>query len=200
MSINPKEYKPGQFVSMLLERGAPPTVTVPFPRRGSMGEVLAEVTIRPLSQTEEDVAFANAAKYVARLLGGDKDSLPWPEDELRHNARCAEILAVACRQKEDPSKPVFEDPRETRFFSTDELGQLMLASAEVKDKSWPGMRELMVKGEVDVWARYIAEGAPEHPFISFTRIQVEHLASSLARRLVELLDSNPTSSSGSDSE
>lgn len=189
---------PSELVGLLITRGRMPRATVPFPRYDEQGQVITNVTVRLLNQAEEDAACANASLYAARMMSQGNQT-PWKEEDLVHNARAAEILAVACRHPDDPTRPFFEHgPAETRLFLTDELGQLMLTYAELKENAYKGLRD-MSKAEMDAWVKKLAEGALSYPFVSFSRAKLEELCVLLAMALEERRDSSSTPTSSSTS-
>jgi hypothetical protein len=175
MAGPPQGIKPSALVARLLAEGTVPNATVDFPRRNAQGEPICKVYIRLLDQVEEDCALANAAQYVDRMLKDGKN-LPWKAEELEHNARCAEILAEACRNPDDPERKFFEvGVAETRLFTTDELSQLMLVYASLKEQAWPALRR-MDPEEFEAWVQIISEGAMAYPFSQFSRAKLEAFA------------------------
>ncbi len=192
MKEPPKGMKPGHLIAKILAQGVVPNRTVPFPRRSASGEVIANVYVRLLDQNEEDCALANAAIYVEAKLKDGKN-LPWKAEDLEHNARCAEILAAACRDPEDPEQPFFEcHVADTRRFTTDELSQLMLVYAELKEESWPSLKEL-TEDEMESWVEVIAKGVLERPFSLFSRAKLERFAAWCVTSLVEGREPSETS-------
>lgn len=176
--------EPSAFVAALIANSEPPAVTVPFPRNGRDGKPLAHLQIRLLTQAEEDLCFANARRYVAQLTEGEGD-IKWKPEELEHNARASEILAVACRKADDATKPFFEHGVvDTRQFVTDELGQLMLVYARVKEDRWPALNS-MSADEFNKWVDIVAEGAVDYPFSFFSRTKLETFCDLLATSLVD---------------
>ena len=103
----PKEGAAGELVQRLISRGVLPHSVVDYPRYDDTGLSVAKVHVRLLTVTEQDKALANARLYVERLLASSKkdQALDWRPDELEHNARITEVLATACREPDDPSKP-----------------------------------------------------------------------------------------------
>lgn len=200
----PKNVPPSALFAELLSRGRPPFLVVDFPRFDEAGEPIAKVHVRLLTVREEDLALANARKYVSEQLRTRSEDLPWRPEELEHNARVTELLAVACRDAEDPSKPFFPmgviDLRQ--HFTAEEIGVLAAHYAELKSRTHPRLRE-MTEEEMDEWLRVIAEGAMANPFAFFSveRLQTlcEYAARCLAEKVALSTGPNPTPSSSSES-
>jgi hypothetical protein len=160
--------------------------------------------LRLLTVREEDLALANARRYVAQQLQAKADDLPWRPDELEHNSRVTELLAVACRDPDDPSKPFFGlGVVEARQHCTaEELGVLAAHYAKLKTQTHPNLRDLSEE-EMDAWLKTIAEGWVQNPFAYFSsREQLETLLEYAAKCLAEkdalLIGQSPTPSSSSD--
>lgn len=192
--------EPSAFIAGLIASSTPPAAVVPFPRLRPDGTPVANVMVRLLSQAEEDLAFANARRYVAQLTEGEGE-LKWKPEELEHNARASEILAVACRKEDDASSPFFEHGVvDTREFVTDELGQLMLVYGRLKEDRWPALSD-MSADEFNKWVDVVAEGALDYPFSFFSRTKLETFCDSCVTALVDARDAFRTaitsSSSGS---
>lgn len=196
MAGPPKTLKASALVAKLLAEGAVPNATIDFPRRRPGGEPICKVYVRLLDQVEEDLCLANAAQYTDRMLKDGKN-LPWKAEELEHNARCSEILAVACRNPDDPERPFFEfGVAETRLFTTDELSQIMLVYMSLKEEAWPALRS-MASEEFEAWVTTIAEGSLAYPFSQFSRAKLETFADSCAKSLVAVRESFRTEMSSS---
>lgn len=200
----PKDLTPSQIVADLLARGRPPFMLVNFPRFDESGEPICKVHLRLLTLHEEDVALGRARKYVRSLLQEKVDDLPWRPEELEHNARVVEILAVACREPGDPEKPLFRHgaPEARRYFTSDEIGVLANHYATLKLRTHPRLSE-MTDTEMDEWIRVIAQGWAQNPFAYFSREQLETLcgyaARCLAAREAQPTGQSQTPSSSSDS-
>ena len=191
---------PSAFVAALIARANRPHAIIPFPLVDHDGKPVAEVYIRGLSQSEEDLAFANAQVYAEDLLRKPEQTR-WKPEDLEQNARASEILAVCCRKVDDPTQPFFEHGVvDTREFETEVLGQLYNAYGELKEKFYPRLSTL-TKEEFDAWISLIAEGAEALPFHSYSRTQLEALCRSAVMCLVDARATirTLTDSSGSDS-
>ena len=176
--------EPSAFIAMLIASASRPHAIVDLPLADSLGKPVAQIYVRGLSQSEEDIAFANARAYVARLTKSDEESR-WRPEELEQNARASEILAVACRKADDPSLPFFENGVvDTREFETEVLGQLFNAYGELKEKFFPRVSSLTV-AEFEEWISLIAEGAESLPFHFYSRTQLEALCRSAVTSLVD---------------
>lgn len=175
---------PSAFVAALIAKAHRPHAVIDFPLADADGKPVARVHIRGLSQAEEDLAFANARAYTAALTKGDGEDR-WQPEELEHNARASEILAIACRKEDEPSRPFFEHGVvDTREFETDVLGQLMNAYDELKESYYPRITTL-TQAEFDAWVNVIAEGAESLPFSRYSRTQLEALCRSSVTSLVD---------------
>ena len=175
---------PSAFVVQLLARAARPHKIVDF-LRDAEGNAAVQIHIRGLSQEEQDLCFANALEYVIRLQASGVDATGWDTNDLEHNSRASEILAVACRKLDDPSKPFFEHGVvDTRQFGTEELGQLINAYNELKQEFYPELNKLDEK-TFEMWIDLIAEGAAKLPFHALSRETLEALARSALLSLVD---------------
>ncbi len=183
-SAAPGAHGPSRF-SQMLTRAVVPNSVVDFPLRDAAGEPLCKVFIRPLTQREQDNARINAATYVARMAKGSEE-LKWRPEELEENALAAEILAIACREADDPSKPLFDlGVIDARECSTETLAMLFNAYNEVREKAYPTLSQM---DEDSMWAmvRVLEEGAREHPFTHTSRVRVEAFATWAAKSLASL--------------
>lgn len=93
----PSDVPASLVVRELIARGKPPSVVVDFPMFDEAGKPIAKVRIRLLTDHEQTMALANARAEVARLVKDASRDLPWRPEEMEHNTRATEILAVACR-------------------------------------------------------------------------------------------------------
>lgn len=191
MTAPPKDRRLGETMARIVSRGILPHATVDFPRWDDLGQPVARVYLRPLTQAELDMARANARAYVQRVLGNDKTAATWRPEELEDNATAAEILAVACRNVDDPSKPFFEHgAMETRECTTEELAMLFNSYNEIREKSYPTFRE-MTDVEAAAWLKALEEDAEAFPFSRISRAKLEafcvwasKFSASVARQLV----------------
>lgn len=91
------ETSAGAVVMELISKGKPPSVVLDFPRHDANGNPVCKVRLRRLTNLEMIDALANARQELGRLVKKG-DELPWRPDEMEHNLRAFEILAVACRR------------------------------------------------------------------------------------------------------
>lgn len=176
--------EPSAFVAGLLMRTARPHKIVDFPAYDDTGKAITQVFVRGLTVEEEAVAWANAARNVGRLLGDGKD-LPWRPENVEHNARAQELLAVACRKVDDPSQPFFEHGIvDVRQFDVEQLGQLLATYEEVKELYYPTLAS-MTEDEFEAWVAMIARGAEAFPFSSVSPSKLATIVSSIAKSLLE---------------
>lgn len=185
----PRDVPPSELVRRLIDRGRPQSALVDYPRFDEAGKVICQVRLRALTEGELENALANARRETARLLrsAGD-EALPWRPEELEHNARATEILAIACRNPdtEHGDKPFFEHGViEVRQYCTQqELGVLLNAYAAMVDKTHPNLNDL-TESEMRAWVDVIAKGVVENPFDYFSRARLEILCGFFARCLAE---------------
>lgn len=199
----PGDITPRALVSLLLSRGRPPCAVVDFPRFDEAGKPIGKVAVRLLTVTEEDLALANARKYVSEKLRTNEADLPWRPEELEHNARIMEILAIACRDAENMEEPFFAGGvfEARKFFNSDEMGALARVYAKLKTETHPALKSLSEQ-EMEEWISTLAEGWDAFPFALLSREQVEILCEHCVRSLVEtralLTSATATNSSSSD--
>jgi hypothetical protein len=173
MAKLPKDMPPGRMLQRIIERGRLPNATIDFPRYDAEGNAVAQVYLRPLTQGEVDGARANAIAYVAEVLSSQRKP-DWKPEELEDNAFIAEILAVACRDPDDQSKPFFEHGVvEARMHcTTEEMAMLFAAYNEVREKSYPALRE-MSEAELLQLMRLLEEDAEQFPFWRVSRSKLQ---------------------------
>lgn len=207
MAGPPKDVKRGRLFAQIVARGRIPNATVDFPRYDENGKAAGRVYLRPLTQRELDCARANAYAYVAEILAGKNESR-WKPEELEDNATVAEILAVACRDPEDPDKPFFElGVIETRDCTSDEMSMLFASYNGIRERSYPTL-STMTEDEMWQWTRALEEGADDFPFSRISRAKLEAYCAWAARSLVTLArlwagttsNSSPASPSSDDTQ
>lgn len=209
MAMPPKERRVGALMQQIISRGRLPHATVDFPRYDDLGQAVARVYLRPLTQYELDVCRANARAYVHGLLRDGSGNATWKPEELEDNATAAEILAVACRDPEDPGKPFFQyGVVETRECTTEELSMLFRDYNIIREKSYPTFRE-MTDAEALGWLKALEEDAEAFPFSRVSRsmleafcVWVSRYAASITRQLLGTISrpSPASPSSTSDTE
>ena len=201
MAHPPPGRRVGEVMARIIDRGRLPHATVDFPRLDDLGQPVARVYLRPLTQAELDVARANARAYVHRILGDPKNGVPWKPEELEDNATAAEILAVACRNADDPARPFFEHgAMETRECTTEELAILFNHYNVIRERSYPTFRE-MTDAEAAAWLKALEEDAESFPFSLTSRSRLEafcvwaaRFSGSLARQLLGTTSSSSPAS------
>ncbi len=147
----------------IINRGKLPFERVPFPRYDDEGKPVEYVRIRVLSQFELDNARANAAAYVAECLDG-KRKAAWRPEELEDNAVLAEIMAVACRDPDDPEQKFFPyGVIEARQCSSDELAMLFRCYNDIREKAYPTLSEL-TEAQMEALLSAMVEDADKVPF------------------------------------
>jgi len=206
MALPDKSIPAAGLFASVISRGRLPNATVDFPRYDAEGKAVAQVYVRVLTQREQDLARANACKYVADVLSGARNEVKWKPDELEDNALAAEILAVSCRNADDPEKPFFQhgiiDARD--HCTPDELGILLAVYAGLREKHYPALRT-MSEDEMWAWTKVLEEGADAFPFSRLSRAKLEGYCvwaakslASLARVLTGTMSSTSPSSPSSD--
>jgi len=182
----PKGMSPSSVVADLISRGRPPFKVIDFPRFDVDGNSICKVFIRLLSVREEDLALANARRYVAGIVGKG-DDLGWKPEELEYNARVTEIVAIACRDADDPSKPFFENGviEAREHFNAEEFGVLAATYARLKDSTHPKLLEL-TESELEDWVTTIAKGVLADPFAYLPHARLAILCEYCVRSLVEV--------------
>lgn len=185
----PRDVPPSELVRRLIDQGRPKSALVDYPRFDESGKVVCRVRLRALTEGELESALANARRETARLLASvGEDALPWRPEELEHNTRCAEILAVACRNPEPgpngEDRPFFEHGvlEVRQYCEPGELGVLMNAYATMVDKKHPNLSDLS-ESEMRAWVDVIAKGVAEFPFAYFSRDQLETLCEFCAKSM-----------------
>lgn len=158
----PKDITPSQLVQALITKGRLPFAVVDVPRFDAAGESVGKVCIRLLTMREQDNALANARAYVAKQIEGT-EKVSWRPEELEDNARIAEIMAVACRDPDDPERPFFGSVLDTRELTTTELGTLAATYAGLVDRAHPSLT-LMTEEECEQWIAMVSEGTLADPF------------------------------------
>lgn len=184
-NLNPAKVAPGVLVQRLINAGKLPHSTVPYPRFDDLGKPACHVHLRLLTTSELDECLVKAkvhAQSLARKVGAGEDL---KSEELEYNARITEILALACRDPEDPGRPFFEHgASEARLYCTaEELGSLANEYAKLATER-PGLSDLS-EDEMDTFLRAVAEGAQQFPFSYCSRGQLETLLIFASRRLAE---------------
>lgn len=182
----PRDKGPSELLQILISRTRAPSVVIDFPRYDpATGEPVQKVMIRTLTLLEEDSALARGRRYAAAALQ-QKTSEEQPE-ELAHNAKLAEVIAIAARDPEDPAKPFFRyGVGELREFCTaEEIGTLARAYARLRDETHPRLRDLN-KDDLEAWIDTIGEGVLGDPFSYFSHAKLATLCEYAVTSLVAL--------------
>jgi hypothetical protein len=105
-------------------------------------------------------------------------------NDLEHNERMIEILALACRDSEDPEKLFFEGgPMEVRLFTSDEIGVLAAQYARLKEEN-PRITE-MTKQDFDSLLQYFVKEVDSFPFSFLPRATLETFTEQCVRCLAK---------------
>lgn len=197
------ERRVGENMARIISRGRLPHAVVDFPRYDDLGVPVGKVYLRPLTQFEQDLCRVNAAAYIQRTMGDQKIDPRWKPEEFEDNAVLAEILAIACRDADEPEKPFFTyGVTETRECTTDELAMLVASYNAIREKSYPTFRD-MSETEMLAWVRVLEEDAEQFPFSRVSRSRLEAFCvwaakslASVTRQLVGTIsNSSPASPS-----
>lgn len=182
--LDPKKHPPSVVLQRLISRGILPHAVVPYPRFDDLGQPVVKVHIRLLTVGEQDLALANARQYVDRLVSNKTENASKAE-ELEHNARITELLAVACREPDDPEKPFFpHGPMDVRESATaEEIG--VLANVYAKLMTERLYLNELTEEQMESMLRAVAEGSLQYPFSFCSREALEMLLSFAAKRLAE---------------
>ena len=198
----PAMARAGEIMQRLNSLGRPPTSTIDFPRYDSDGKAIQQVMVKVLTVREENVARSRA-RISAAIALKQKTHEAIPE-EIIQNETITHMLAVACRDPENPEKPFFPyGPDEADTFCTsDELGTLALEYSMLRQRSGPRMSEL-TEDEMEAWIQGAAEDATLLPFSATAHAKLVMLFEYCAKSLVSLRRSStsltPAGSSSSES-
>lgn len=179
--IGGQKKPPSRTVAAILTRGRPPFVVVDFPRYDHEGNAIAKVHLRLLTLAEEQTALAQARANCVRLTEQSKDYKSDLND-LEHNERMIEILALACRDVEDPEKLFFEGgPHEVRLFTSDEIGVLTSQYARLKEEN-PRVDQ-MSSQDFDSLVQALAKDLEAYPFSCWPRGALDRFTEQCVRSL-----------------
>ena len=182
----PADRTPSELVQRLIARGRVPTVTIDFPRDDrDTGEPIQKVMLRVLTLREETAALAAGRRHAASELR-QRTSEEQPED-ITHNACIAEILAMACRDPEDPAKTFFRyGADEIRdHLTAEETGALARAYARLRLDAGPRLEELSEEN-LERWIETVSEGVLRDPFSRWSHEKLGVLTEYCVMSLVAL--------------
>jgi hypothetical protein len=176
-----------------------PFEIVDFPRKDPVtGNAVGELAIWVLSQEEQMLAAAEAERYARKLLKNEQpkgDEARSGYDTIYNNEAAVQVLFRACRQKEDPTRPLFPAVEAMRaHLSADEVGALMAHYFTAQSKLGP-IIATMTEAEVDAWIERLEKGGSEFPLDLLTSDAKNLLIRSLAHRVASF--STDTTSPGS---
>lgn len=190
----PKAGKPSEQPSALLQiliASEPHSEVLPFPRKGANGEPLFDYRMRVLKQSEIDVCAASAEQHARRVFRGDKEAVgddiarvraeAW--DEVYRSAKVVELLFHACRDAENPKRPLFDTPGQIReLLTVDECAALVMAYDMVQAKFGP-LWSALTDEELEKWIELLVKGADLRPLSRLAPSALAQLAISMAFRL-----------------
>ncbi len=176
-----------------------PSAEVDFPRKDKEGAPIGKLRMWVLTQSEQMICAAEAARVAKELLKDQrKDDPSLGYDNVYNNAASVEILARACRDANDVTRPAFPSPKLLRQNMTaDEIAILTRLYLQVQSELGPIIAYMSAEEE-EAWIRRLAEGGTAFPLSLLSSEAHEHLTLSLASRLFRSLTS--TSSPGSPPE
>jgi hypothetical protein len=180
--LTPPKNLTGAELFAALTQAPRPFRIVDFPRKDPItGEPLGRVALWVLTQVERISAAAAAEKRVRDLLGTAGDYSQGAAD-VYENAAAAEILALACRDADDVTKPLFPSAMHVRSVLTvDEVAVLLRMYAEAQTELGPIVSE-MSEADVERWIAKLMEAGTAVPLASLVPGALATLALCLARR------------------
>ena len=184
----PPNVKPAELWTRLTAIPRP-SKEVDFPRFDAVTtESIGRLVIWPLSQNEQMACNAEADKFAKRLL---KDAQRREDQNLGYDAIYANEVAVqilfrACRDVEDPKRPLFPTPVELREkLTADEVGALFALYCAVQAELGP-IIGWMTDQEMEEWVTALVEGSAHVPFSLFSLDAQLRLVNFMASRVVKL--------------
>lgn len=160
---------------------------VDLPFRREDGEPIGKCAIRVLTQSEKQVALAQAKQYVsAEMTPRGKPPVPVSDDDLLlQNELSVQVLYRAVRDAENRNIPIFPTAKDLRDkATTDEIGVLMSSYITTTTELGPIVSEISDE-EVDAWIEALTKGG-RGTLDFFSREGVIDLAIGLARRNASL--------------
>jgi hypothetical protein len=150
----------------------PPSQKIPFPRKNADGAAVCDVVVRVLTQSQIESCCANAEQHVRLLFKGKLEAAGIDEikavraeawSEAYENAKLVELLFEACRDPDEPKRPLFSGPTEIRkLLTADECASLFQAYATIQEQNAPLISELS-EAELEDWITTLAKGAAHAP-------------------------------------
>ena len=182
MPSPPKHMSPATLFASLTEMPRP-IRRVDFPRKRPDGTPVGQVAIRVLTQEERLRASAEAERWARELLSDPDARKTFESGDVYENCAACTLLHLACRDTEDPERPVFPTPKAiAEVLTVDEVAMMLRHYTTVQAELGP-IVATMTEDEVDAWIERIAKAGDAFPFDLLSPAAQGQLASSMARRL-----------------
>ncbi len=202
--MSASEPEPSELLRRLMDSRRPSQV-LPFPRINDDGQPVCSYTMRILTQAELDEARANAERYTRGKL---KETQKLTDEqvnavrreawsEIYEDAKCIELLYLACRQPDDVSRPLFVAPRQIRELLTHDEAAALFSAYEAAQYRFGPQWRTMSEAECDQLIGKLVEGASSYPLLHLGPGALAQLVVSLAFQNAAL--KTATGSSGSPS-
>jgi len=198
MSGPPANVKPSDLLLKLAERPRP-TTAIDFPVNGPDEQPIGKCKLWVLRESELHVARAQADIAAREIMGKGAPrgtELSFGYEDIYRNELAIQLVAMACRDADDPKFPVFPSAKSARqALTTDELGVLSTAYEQFRVESGPMLSD-MTLDEMEAWASKLQEGGASFGPLSYwpgetLRAFIKFLVSKLKTSLTD------TGSSGS---
>ena len=130
----------------------------------------SKVAIWPITQEEQNLCNARADIYARELLKNPqkRDDVNLGYQHIYQNEVACQVLALACRDVKNVSRPAFPSPKQLRaLFTTDEQGVLFNEYCHVQVELGP-IVAYMTKEEMEGLILRIHKGGSNYPFASLS--------------------------------
>jgi len=165
-----------------------PCKPIDFPRKGSDGEPVCQLSLSVLTPSEQVQCASAAEAYVRAKMGAQKAEERGPGYHSVYNsAVAAEFLFHSCRSVNDSSLKFFPTAQAIRDFLTiEEVGVLYQAFEQVSAEFGPILSALS-EVEMEAWLEKLAKGADSvSPFWRLSSGQKNELLMYSASQLLSL--------------
>jgi hypothetical protein len=183
----PPDAKPGDLWRRLSERPRPMT-EIDFPAKNADGTPIGRCKLRVLTENELSVCRAQADIAAKTILGASAPKageISFGYEDIYRNESIGQLLALACRDAEDPNLPVFQTPKQARTaLTTDEMAVLYQAYCSWRTECGPVVSEL-TKDELDAWLRVLMEGGSRLPLANLSGAATSDLVMFLVSKVKE---------------
>jgi hypothetical protein len=155
-----------------------PSKIVDFPRQGNDGNPIGQLSIRILTQEEQDISSLAAETFSRKYLkDGKKDELGY--ERLYSDGLVIETLFRACRDAEDLSRSAFPTPDHIRKgLTTEECAVLFQHYLTVQlelGPLGPTASNSMSDQEMEAWIDRLAQGGSTYPLDTLSSDSVKLL-------------------------